>query len=362
MNVLFITNLCLGYSATLPERNLFKGLIEKGVKITAIAHWQTPESLELESYGVKMVYLPITRKIDIAAIRKIRSLIKNDGFDIMHLTYGKAITNGLIASSGLAIKIVAYLGSLSLYWHDPFSYLSFFNRRISKLICLSDGVRDHVLEQAPGRMKDKTLRIYKGYNPSWLKEVKPADRKSFGLPSDAFIICCVANVRKVKGVLYLIKAADFLAENLPVYFLLVGKRTNSSFIAKMIKKTKYSRNFITIGYSTEPLSYTAVCDLYIQPSLSEGLGRSVIEAMCLGKPVIVTDKGGAKELVNEGINGFVIPVKSSQSIAETIMKCYNIRGSLPEFGEKARQRILDDFSPEVMIDQTYRLYTGLINK
>ena len=110
MKVLFITNLCLGYSATLPERNLLRGLIEKGVKITAIAHWQTPESLELESFGVKMVYLPITKKIDFTAIRRIRSLIKNDGFDIMHLTYGKAITNGLIASAGLAIKIVAYLG------------------------------------------------------------------------------------------------------------------------------------------------------------------------------------------------------------------------------------------------------------
>jgi glycosyltransferase involved in cell wall biosynthesis len=362
MKVLSITNLCLGYVATLPEIYLYKGLVAKGLELTVIVHWPTPESVELELSGIKVIYLPIIKKIDFRVIRKLRALIRTEKFDILHLTYGKAITNALIASWGLNVKIVAFLGSLSLHWHDPFTYISFLNRRIDMLICLSDGVEEHVLKQVPRRKKKKTIRIYLGYDPQWFKDVKPAERKNLGIPDSAFVVCCVANVRKVKGVDFLVRSSDFLPENLPVWFLLVGKRSDSLKMKKMIHGTKHLNNFITVGYTEEPISYTSICDLYIQPSLSEGLGRSVIEAMCLKKPVIVTDRGGAKELVKEGVSGYVVPVKSAKAIAEKINYCYQNREMLHEIGEKARERILNDFSPQVMIEQTYDLFFNLLKR
>ena len=362
MKVLLITNLCLGKSATLPERNLIKGLHSKGVDLTVITHWPTPESLDLESAGIRLIYQRITKKIGIASIRRIRSLLKKEKYDLLHITYSKGITNGLIASLGIKIKIVGYLGSLSLHWHDPFSYISFLNRRIDKLICLSDGVEEHVLKQAPRRMKDKTIRIYKGYDPEWLKDVIPASRKDLKIPENAFVVCCVANIRKIKGVNYLIKAADFLPPDLPVWFILVGEKSDSMCIRIMIRRTKYADNFITIGYSKDPLSYTSICDLYVQPSVSEGLGRSVIEAMCLRKPVVVTDKGGAKELIKEGINGHIVHVRSAKAIAETITKCYENRNILPGMGDKARERILNDFNLQIAVDETYNLYLNLLGE
>jgi glycosyltransferase involved in cell wall biosynthesis len=360
MKVLFITNICLSNSATLPERNLIKGLHSKGVDITVVAHYSTPESIDLESAGIKLIYQPIKKKIDIHAIFRLKKLLKEENFDIIHFTYSKAITNGLIATRGSDIKIVGYLGSLSLHWHDPFAYLSFLNSRLDKLICLSDGVEEHVMSQAPERMKNKTIRIYKGYDPEWLKDVKPGNRKELGIPEDAFVVCCVANIRKIKGVDYLIDAANYLPPNLPVWFLLVGDKSDSGSVRRQIRRTSYPHNFITIGYSEDPLSYTSICDLYIQPSVSEGLGRSVIEAMCLRKPVVVTDKGGAKELVKEGINGYVVPVKSAKAIAEKIKQCYENRDRLPAMGEKARERILNDFHPQTTIDSTYKLYQNLL--
>jgi L-malate glycosyltransferase len=360
MKVLIITNLCLGRSATLPERNLIKGLKAKGVDLTLIAHWPTKESEELEAAGIKVVYQDISKKIDFAAIRMIRTLLREEHFDILHFTYGKAITNGLIASRGLKVKIIAYLGSLSLHWHDPFSYISFLNHRIDRLICLSDGVEEHVLKQAPHRMKNKTVRIYKGYDPEWLSNVTPALRKDIGIPEDAFIVCCVANIRKIKGVDYLIKSADHLPPDMNIWYLLVGDKSDSAATKRKIKSTKYRNNFITIGYTKNPLSYTSACDLYIQPSVSEGLGRSVIEAMCLRKPVIVTDKGGAKELVKIGETGYVVPVKSAKAIADIIIKCFENRKALPALGEKGRERILNDFHPETTIDSTYEVYRDLL--
>ena len=362
MKVLFIINLCQGYSATLPERNMFRELQAKGVDLTVIAHWPTTESLELESSGIKVVYFPITKKIDISAIRKLRKLLKSEKYDIIHITYSKAITNVIVASYNLKIRIIAYLGSLSLHWHDPLVYFSFFNNRIDKLICLSDGVEEHVLKQAPRRMRDKTIRIYKGYDPEWLNDIIPAKREDLGMPEDAFIVCCVANIRKVKGVGYFIDAANYLPAGLPVWFLLIGDKSDSWCVRKMIRETRYPDNFITIGYSPDPLTYVSMCDLYVQPSLSEGLGRSIIEAMCLRKPVVVTEKGGAKELVSEGINGYVIPVKSAKALSEKIIKSYENRENLHLMGEKARERILNDFNPQTTVDITYNLYLDLLKK
>ncbi len=169
MKVLSITNFNIGYAATLPERSLFKGLLAKGVELTVIVPSPNPESRELESSGIKVIYIQITRKIDLKAIRKLRVLIKEEKFDILHLTFSKAITNCLFAARGLKTTMIAYIGSTSVHWHDPFSYLSFLNPRLDRIICLSKGVEEHMIKQAPFRLKGKTVQIYKGYEPEWIK-------------------------------------------------------------------------------------------------------------------------------------------------------------------------------------------------
>jgi len=360
MKVLIITNLYLSRSATLHDRNLILGLHEKGVAVTVITRGQTTETKELEIAGVRLVYQPINRKIDIQAIREIRSLIKEERFDILHFTYGKAITNGLIASAGFKTKIIAYLGSMRLHWHDPFSYISFLNHRIDKLICISDAVREHVIKQAPLKMKKKAVRIFKGADPDWFRDVSPARRADLGIPENAFIVCCVANIRKIKGLDWLIYSARYIPADLPVKFILVGSQTDSFEVRKKMGKTGRLHDFITTGYSEDPTVYTALCDLYVQPSVSEGFGRSVMEAMCLEKPVVVTNKGGAKELVKEGVNGFIIPVKSARAIADKIVYCYNNQEILKNMGRMGKEIIINEFNHRSTIEETYRLYEDLL--
>lgn len=361
MKVLSITNFNIGYAATLPERSLFKGLLSKGVELTVIVPNPNPESKELELSGIKVIYIPITRKIDIKVIRKLRALIKEEKFDILHLTFSKAITNCLFAAWGYKTRMIAYIGSTSVYWHDPFAYLSFLNPRLDRIICLSNGVEEHMIKQAPFRLKGKTIRIYKGYEPVWIKDIKPISRKTLNIPEEAILVCCVANVRKIKGIHYLIKSADFLPLNLPIYFLLVGSGMDSARIKNRISRSKYCNNFRLNGYTSDVLSYTAACDIYVQPSLTEGLGRSVIEAMCLGKPVIVSGTGGVGELIKEGINGYHLPAKSSKALAEKVLLCYQNRDNLPAMGSMGKERIRTEFSSGRMIEETYQFFRSMVS-
>ncbi len=361
MKVLSITNLTHGFTASLPERSLYKGLAAKGTDLILMTHYPTPESRELESAGIKVVYLRISRKFDLGVIRALRKIIREDKIEILHITFGKALTNGLIATIGIKCRIVAYLGSISLHWHDPFSWVSYLNRRVDMLICLSDGVEEHVLKQAPERMKGKTIRIYKGYEPAWFANIVPVPREVLVIPEDGFIVCCVANARRGKGIPWLIKASYLLPENLPVYFVMTGPNMDSEPLKKLIDKSRYRNNFRTYGFTNDVLSYTSACDLYVQPSLTEGLGRSVIEAMCLAKPLLVSGVGGIGELVDEGVNGFHIEAASPKALAEKIKYCYENRQLLPEMGARSKLLVETSFNSSLVVEKTYNLFRSILS-
>ncbi|MFN8241966.1 MAG: glycosyltransferase family 4 protein [Bacteroidales bacterium] len=362
MKVLLITDLCRGNAVTLPERHLLRGLSARGVDITLITHWETPESKEVEEMGIRVIYLTILKKISFSIIKKLRELILKEKYDILHLTFGKAITNTLLASRGLNQGIIGYIGSLNVHWHDPTAYLSFLNRRLDRMICLSDGVMEHFLKQTGRKMAARTTRIYKGYDPSWVKIKNPMTREELGIPGDALLVCCIANVRKVKGIPYLINATKYLEKGLPVYFVLAGDNMDSEYHRKLISESPYKDNFRVFGFIHDIFAYTSLCDVYVQPSLTEGLGRSLIECMCLSKPLIVTEKGGSRELVDEGINGFIVPSKSAPAIAEKIKWCNDNRAQLPGMGAMSLRKVREELSPETMVDQTYKVYVDLMKE
>lgn len=356
MKLLVITDICRGFAVTLPERFLYRGLHEKGVDVTVITHFRTPESEELEKAGIKLHYIPLFRKFDLTAIRRIRELLIRERFEIMYLTFGKAITNAIFAARGLRIRKVGYIGSLNFHWHDPTAYLSFLNPSIDRMVCLSDAVLEHFVKQAGERFRKKCVRIYKGYDPDWIKPEAPVSRQKLNIPPGALIAGCVANVRPEKGIPYLIKSAELLPAEAAIYFLLAGKGMDEGKQARLIRQSRLSDRFRVFGFVDDIFRYTAACDIYVQPSLSEGLGRSVIEAMCMKKPVIVTSKGGAKELVEEGVNGYVVPPGDPGAIAAKILQCWSEKTRLADMGEKSHLKVKEMLDPLDYLGQIYRLF------
>jgi glycosyltransferase involved in cell wall biosynthesis len=82
--------------------------------------------------------------------------------------------------------------------------------------------------------------------------------------------------------------------------------------------------------------------------------------MCLGRPVIVTDGGGARELFTRGDNGFVVRRGSAEALAEAITRCWKNRDSLSLTGAKARETIMHEFNHSLTVSRTYDLYRELL--
>jgi len=357
--VLFISDISLSPFNTIADRMLIRGLRAMGVDISVVTQRPTPETRDLEESGIKVDYVIFDRKISRRVIGRLREILDQGSFDIIHVTFGKAMTNCLMASRGRKIKIIGYYGSLSLHWHDPSAWLAFLNPRIDRLICASDAVEAHVKRQLPPWRRNRTVRIYRGYDPAWFAGIKPLTRGEMGVSEEDFLICSVGILRKVKGIKFLTEAARLLPAEIPFKIILIGDGTDSPDTLRLAQESGVADKFIHKGHLKNPPEWMAACDLYVQPSLSEGLGRAITEAMCLARPVIVTDGGGAKELFARGDNGFVVRRGSAEALAEAIIHCWKNRDSLGLVGARARETILNEFNHSETIRRTFDLYCEL---
>jgi hypothetical protein len=105
-----------------------------------------------------------------ASIRFIRKLVREQGFQILHLFNSRAISNGVLAAMGLPVKVLVYRGQPgSLRRYDPVSYLNCLNPRIDRIICVSEAVKTY-LEKQMWWGTDKLVTVYKGHDLAWYQQ------------------------------------------------------------------------------------------------------------------------------------------------------------------------------------------------
>jgi glycosyltransferase involved in cell wall biosynthesis len=91
----------------------------------------------------------------------------------------------------------------------------------------------------------------------------------------------------------------------------------------------------------------------------EGIPRTILEAMAMGKPVITTDSPGCRETVEENVNGHLIPVKDSNSLAQALEKLIRDKDLREKMGKAGREKVITEFSDEVVIEQILNVYREL---
>lgn len=92
---------------------------------------------------------------------------------------------------------------------------------------------------------------------------------------------------------------------------------------------------------------------------SEGLPKSLVEAAASGLPIVTTDTIGCREVVEDGVNGFLVPVKSVEPLAKALMKLIENEELRQTMGEQSRKRAEQEFANELVIEQTLKVYSSL---
>jgi len=360
-----IKALCITEDPDRPTTATFAGLQRAGVDVTVIC----PEGSHrawLQDHGVRVLDLPLRKRFDREAVRRLRAELTLGRYDILHLFSNKALQNGLAASRGLPVKIVAYRGIVgNVSFFSPVSWLRFLNPRIDRIVCVADAVRDYFLQMQPAFLRlppERLVRIYKGHSLDWYR-AQPADLTTVGVPKGSFAIACVANYRPRKGIEVLVEAFGRLPAAWGAHLLRVGGGMDAPLLRAGIAASAAAARIHVLGYRQDAPALTAACDVFVLPSTKrEGLARSLIEAMAYGVAPVVTDCGGSPELVVNGASGLVVPVRDAAALAAALAKLHDEPDLRRRLGAAARERIRTHFRIEDTIAQTLELYRSLVRE
>jgi glycosyltransferase involved in cell wall biosynthesis len=358
-----IKALCITEDPDRPTTAMFVGLARGGVDVTVICPPGERRDW-LADNGVRVLDLPLRRQFDREAVRRLRAELTQNRYDVLHLFSNKALQNGLAASRGLSVKIIAYRGIVgNVSFFSPVSWLRFLNPRIDRIVCVAEAVRQYFLHMRPAFLRlpaERLVTIYKGHSLDWYRSA-PADLTSLGVPRNAFTIACVANYRPRKGIEVLVDALGRLPGSISAHLLLIGEGMDAPRLARAIASSPAARRIHVLGYRKDAPALTAACDVFVLPSTKrEGLARSLIEAMAYGVAPIVTDCGGSPELVQHGVSGLVVPVSDAGSLAAAIRRLHDDAALRARLGAAARERISRDFRIEDTIAKTLALYRNLV--
>jgi sugar transferase (PEP-CTERM/EpsH1 system associated) len=217
-----------------------------------------------------------------------------------------------------------------------------------------------------GAPPDKIVTIYNGIPPL---EFPPRDvarmtlRRRLDLPDDAVVVGTVARLHAIKGHAVLAHAIPRIVAQRPqAHFVWVGDGQERDNLARLVAELGVAAHVYFAGSQGDVPHWLAGMDLFMLPSLGEGVSVALLEAMAAELPVVATAVGGTPEVVVEGETGLLVPPRDPAALAEAIITLLRDPARMADMGRNGRQRVANQFSLEKMIQQTETLYEALIQE
>ena len=329
-----------------------------------------PIGEDLERKGFKVYYLPLATPWAIPTVAfHLHRLLRTNRYDILHLYGLKANFLGRIIGrlsghkriiGGLRSK---YPADSRKCWTIWFDWLTFWLSLgyVSNSQAAIDFLVAHGYDRRKFWLIHNGIDIKPFYRRSEVE--KEAINREYELPPDKLIITCVANLRLPKGHEYLIRALhelknkgqDFLA-------LLVGDGPLRGKLEELVRELGLEEQVRFPG-SKDPENIPgilAITDIFVLPSLWEGLPTAIIEAMAAGCPVVATAVAGTPEVVLDGETGFLVSPRDPQALAQKIRLLLQDHALRRKMGEAGAKRAKAYFSIERMVREYEALYKQLV--
>jgi glycosyltransferase involved in cell wall biosynthesis len=186
-------------------------------------------------------------------------------------------------------------------------------------------------------------------------------RRELGIGNNQRIIGTVARLDPIKNHACLIRAMKTLATQLPgVVLLIIGDGPLKGDLERLVGDLGLQNRIMFLGERTDIAELLAALDVFVLPSFSEGLSLTLIEACAAGRPMVATDVGGNREIVEHGINGLLVPSDNSEVLATAIFALLTDEGQAKRMGEAGRRRFEENFTLEKMVSTYQHLYNSCL--
>jgi glycosyltransferase involved in cell wall biosynthesis len=327
------------------------------------------------STGVKIFTIPeLVRRIDpfndFKTVLKLIRIFREERPHIVHTHTSK---------SGILGRWAARLTGVPIIIHTPHGHVfwGYFNRWKTAVYIflerLTASITNRIITLTEQEKKDhlryhiadenKFTVIHSGVDLRKFSDtqVNAAEMKNkLGIAQGAFVVGTVGRLTPVKGQKYLIEAAAKILNKISeIGFVLLGDGELMNELKMQAASAGISDKVKFLGWREDVAEVMSTFDLFVLPSLNEGMGKVLVEAMAAGKPIIASDIGGMSDLVIHGKNGLLISPMNSDALAnsiELVLRNSRMRTNMGEEG----QRLSQEYDANSMISKIDCLYLQLL--
>lgn len=323
-----------------------------------------------------LIYMPNLPYAATFMVSEISRYIKHFNIDILHvhtIHYLSSLSAAIVSK----IKEFPYLLSV-------LGMTQTFDRKLVDIVfkMYESTISRFVVKQAslivPLAKRLVTRALWLGASPSKIRVIPNSIdpviyapnkegskiRTRFGINEEDEVIGFVGRLVPLKGVKYLLEALRLINKKMDhVKILIVGDGPQRKELELLARKDK---NFNTIftGFIPKeelPNVYSAL-DIFVLPTLTEGLSNTILEAMACGKPVITTPVGGNTELVEDGKNGYLVAPRSSKELAERILDLIHSPKRRVQMGQNGREKIKKHYTWDKTVPRYEEAYEHLLSQ
>lgn len=327
-----------------------RGLKDLGHNVIVVCPKSSPAENAASQYGLKIINLENRiRYLDLFVIWKLKDIIEKNKIDVVHSHMAKDLW--------LIVPAARMAGCKKIYWtrhieshyrkKDMFHFVLY--RSLTGVIAITDAVKKTLIDTtyiAP----EKIEVIYCGVDVRKLIPQGNILKEEYKIPGDYLLIGVVGRLQNGKGQEHVLRAAPAVLKKFPkLKIFIVGEETRCemagyrNYLLKIVKELDIVGNVIFTGFRTDIPAVMNSLDILVLPSKREAFGLVVVEAMAMGKIVIATESPGTREIIDDGVDGFLVPYGNSEILAEKILWVLSNRESVNKMGEMARKKVEEKF-------------------
>jgi glycosyltransferase involved in cell wall biosynthesis len=184
-----------------------------------------------------------------------------------------------------------------------------------------------------------------------------AVRRSVGFDADDYVIGTFARLYADKGHRYLLAAVAALVPTCPdLRWLVVGDGAERASLESHVRIAGLGHHVRFVGWRRDALPLMAATDVVVQPTLQEAFSQVMGEAMWLERPLVMTDVSGATDIIEDGVNGFVVPKRDPSALASAILRLHADEHLRTEVAAAGRRSVTTELTPERVVPRYEAVY------
>lgn len=322
---------------------------------------------------MEIVRLSVIHKHDPRHYFQLKEIIKGRKIDLMHIHVWNPAScrYAFMAASKYNLPTV-------ITEHDPFELTGFKGyvknkliRNVERIITVSESNHKTVSHLFPS-LEDKIVTIHNGIDATWFEsqllsfsegKMKEFREKTFGVSDNYKIILSVAELHERKGLKHLIKAMPAILEkDENVKLVLVGTGPAREDLERLALKEGVIDDVLFLGFKKNIPHIMASSDLFVLPSEKEAFGLVLLEAGIAGLPIVASNVGGIPEIIEDNVNGTLVPPENPGKLAEAILELFNNDFKRKKYIEEGYKKVKNRFDAKIMAEKTSKVYDEMLNK